>query len=248
MKRKQLIPGRDYLPPRVFKGLHALVRDQAAFDEGMAIIRQSLVPGSSFYHGDDMIAWGRNMSFLDEMPADTSRADVRIAWRTYVIINLARRCARLDGDLMEIGCYRGDTSARVLDAVDLTGKRYWLYDLFGHEGAGAKVKDDASRATMESRVRARFQGAPVNVVAGTVPQTLQESGPDRVCFAHIDLNNAVPEVEALAWVLPRMSPGGAIVFDDYGWQGLSDQKIAIDRYLTDRQVIELPTGQGLLLV
>lgn len=248
MENDKLERPKVYTQTRALKGPHSFVKDRETFNEGVNLVRQSLIPGASYFCTDDMMVWGRNLSLLDEMPPKSTKTDIRLAWRTYTIIGLIRHCITLDGDLMEIGCYRGDTVARVRDAVDLGDKRYWLYDLFGHEAGDAKIKADASRETMESWVRARFEGAPINVVAGSVPQTLQESGPDRVCFAHIDLNNAEPEVEALAWVLPRMTPGGAIVFDDYGWQGLSDQKVAIDQYLKDRKVIELPTGQGLLLV
>lgn len=243
-------PDGSLLPGRAFKGLHALVRNRDLFEQGLALIRKSLDPGLSFYHGDDMIAWGRNMSFLDELPADMSRADVRIAWRTYIIMSLVRRCVRLDGDLMEIGCYRGDTAARVLNEVDLTGKRYWLYDLFGHRPGDAHLRLAHHVDGLEAAVRGRFAEAEaVEIVAGAVPDSLAR-GPDAVCFAHVDLNNAVAEVGALQWLLPRMVVGGAIVFDDYGWQGLSEQKKAIDRTLfgTDHRVMELPTGQGVLLI
>ncbi|WP_156907161.1 class I SAM-dependent methyltransferase [Thalassobaculum salexigens] len=248
--KRRIVSSKGRLPGRAFKGLHALVKDEALFQRGIDLIRQSLSPAMSFYHGDDMIAWGRNMGFLDEMPESPSRADVRIAWRTYIIENLARRCARLDGDLMEIGCYRGDTAARVLGAVDMTGKRYWLYDLFGHNPGDAHLKLAYHIDGLEAVVRGRFEAREdVRIVAGLVPESLID-GPSVVCFAHIDLNNAGAEVGALEWLLPRMTFGSAIVFDDYGWQGLSNQKKAIDQALadTEHRVIELPTGQGLLLL
>ena len=47
----------------------------------------------------------------------------------------------------------------------------------------------------------------------------------------------------------RISPGGMVVFDDYGWAGYRDQKLAVDEFMRDRghAVLELPTGQGLIL-
>jgi len=47
----------------------------------------------------------------------------------------------------------------------------------------------------------------------------------------------------------RVVPGGAIVFDDYGWNGYRPQKDAEDAFLAARgySVLELPTGQGLLI-
>ena len=47
----------------------------------------------------------------------------------------------------------------------------------------------------------------------------------------------------------RISPGGMVVFDDYGWAGYRDQKLAVDEFMRDRghAVLELPTGQGLVV-
>lgn len=46
-----------------------------------------------------------------------------------------------------------------------------------------------------------------------------------------------------------MTPGGTIVLDDYGWLGYGDQKTVEDEFFAARgyQVLELPTGQGLLI-
>jgi O-methyltransferase len=66
---------------------------------------------------------------------------------------------------------------------------------------------------------------------------------------HIDMNNAAAELGALEQLFDRVSPGGMIVFDDYGWTGYRDQKQAADTFMRDRglSVLELPTGQGLVV-
>ena len=45
------------------------------------------------------------------------------------------------------------------------------------------------------------------------------------------------------------APGGIIIFDDYGWMPFHKQKEAIDEFMLDQglNVLELPTGQGLLI-
>jgi hypothetical protein len=47
----------------------------------------------------------------------------------------------------------------------------------------------------------------------------------------------------------RVAPGGAVVLDDYGWNGYRPQKDAEDRFFAARgySVLELPTGQGLVI-
>ncbi len=65
---------------------------------------------------------------------------------------------------------------------------------------------------------------------------------------HIDLNNAPAEIGALEILFDRLSPGGILILDDYGWVGYKAQKQAEDPWLAARgyQVLELPTGQGLV--
>ena len=67
-------------------------------------------------------------------------------------------------------------------------------------------------------------------------------------FAHIDLNNAEPESFCLEYLTPRMSKGGCIVLDDYGWWGYSEQKVALDEIANkyNLDILELPTGQGVI--
>ena len=63
------------------------------------------------------------------------------------------------------------------------------------------------------------------------------------------MNNAEAERGALERLFGRVSRGAAIVFDDYGWDGYRDQKDAADAFLGERgyRVLELPTGQGLVI-
>ena len=72
---------------------------------------------------------------------------------------------------------------------------------------------------------------------------------EKIAFAHIDMNNWIPEASSLEMILPKMSLGAVIVFDDYGWFGYQQQKIALDP-IADRygqEILELPTGQGILI-
>jgi hypothetical protein len=47
----------------------------------------------------------------------------------------------------------------------------------------------------------------------------------------------------------RVLPGGIVVFDDYGWKMFHEQKQAEDDFMRRRgyEVLELPTGQGLVV-
>ena len=51
----------------------------------------------------------------------------------------------------------------------------------------------------------------------------------------------------LSVLFDRLSPGGIIVFDDYGWAVHFKQKEAIDTFMNAKgiPVLELPTGQAM---
>jgi O-methyltransferase len=82
-----------------------------------------------------------------------------------------------------------------------------------------------------------------------VPDSLANAAPNKIAFLHLDLNNADAEVGALEVLFDRMVPGAIMVLDDYGWLAYEAQKIAEDDWLGKRgyRVLELPTGQGLLI-
>ncbi|MED5529215.1 MAG: class I SAM-dependent methyltransferase, partial [Pseudomonadota bacterium] len=65
----------------------------------------------------------------------------------------------------------------------------------------------------------------------------------------IDMNHPIAESKALEIILPKLSNGGVIIFDDYGWFTYSAQKSALDPIASthDLEILELPTGQGLLI-
>ena len=89
----------------------------------------------------------------------------------------------------------------------------------------------------------------VSVIKGSVPESFEQGFPSKIAFAHIDMNHPIPEEAALKKVLPNLSDGGCIIFDDYGWWGYSAQKRALDPIVQSNgyKILELPTGQGLLL-
>jgi hypothetical protein len=82
-----------------------------------------------------------------------------------------------------------------------------------------------------------------------VPDSFSEALPERIAFLHLDMNSSNSEIAALDILFDRVSPGGAIVFDDYGWLSYQAQQHAEDAFMAERghRILELPTGQGLVI-
>ena len=139
---------------------------------------------------------------------------------------------------------------RKLDLHSLN-KKYYLYDLFEwKEGDEHTLFEGHKNPKMYEEVVNRFAPYPyVQVIKGNVPDSFSQGFPEEISFCHIDMNHPAPEVGALKVVLPRLQKGGVVIFDDYGWWGYSAQKIELDPIIEAHglQVLELPTGQGVLL-
>jgi O-methyltransferase len=211
------------------------------------------------FAGDNLITFGKNLSFqLDNqfMQAVNTHAsngvEKSIVWRTSILVWAARNGLRREGDFVECGCYRG-TSARIIcDAVDFnkTGRHYYLYDKFElHAGNADVIMPDMALQTYDEVVERFSSIERAHVIKGIVPDILTEVAPDKIAFLHLDLNNVTGEIAALEALFDRVVSGGMIVLDDYGYFPYRAQQRAERQWFSDRgyDVVELPTGQGLVI-
>jgi O-methyltransferase len=229
--------------------------------------------------GDRLLTIDKTAGFLDEPRFAKAYAEIRgahqydqyggnhtIAWRLNTLCWAARKGLQLQGDFVECGVFKGDMAWVILNVLgyDAIPENYYLYDSF--EGFSEKYSSAADyplsagfldfankhyRVTgiYESVVN-RFKPFPkVKVIKGFLPEALDQACPERISFLHVDLNSPAAEVAVLERLFDRVSPGGAIVFDDYGWKLFEKQKIAEDEFMRARgyEILELPTGQGLVI-
>lgn len=222
-----------------------------------AVVNQ--VPGDGIFVGDNLFTYGRNLGFLDDarfMAAVNRHAETpverAIIWRTHTLCWAAKHGMRLEGDFVECGCYKGVSSHIVADYVGLESspKHMYLYDLFYHTPGMNHHAMAEHGSELVDKVRQRFAPLPnVHVIQGEIPKSFEHGVPEKIAFMHIDMNNAEGELAALEHLYDRVQPGAVIVFDDYGWLGYRAQKMAEDRFFEriGKQILEIPTGQGILV-
>jgi hypothetical protein len=232
---------------------------------------------SSLFWGDRMLTLDKSVSFRKDprFKAAIAAADSKtgtnqyespdgISWRFNTLIWAAKQALHVDGDFVECGVYEGDMSWVLTEMVDLRGKHMYLYDTFSgfseKYSSAADYPDsprffdlaqaDYSRSEIYNRVLNRFSRKPyVSVIKGTVPDILSELSPQRIAFLHLDMNAPTAERLALEALYDRISAGGVIVFDDYGWSIFRKQRDEADAFLMKQNlaILELPTGQGLAI-
>lgn len=233
------------------------VSDHPSFNQGLDTLMASSRVKDGWFAGDNLIAFGRNLGFLDDgrfMKAWDTHAKLPhergVMWRTATVVWAARQALRRAGDFVECGCYKGVTARILMDTVDLGDRRYVLYDLFEHNDAMSHHAMPEHGADLFDAVKARFADFPnVGVVKGAVPSSFGPELPDKIAFAHIDMNNAPAEIGALDALESRLVPGAVIVLDDFGALPYRAQHVAETEWFARRgiPVLELPTSQGLVV-
>lgn len=221
------------------------------------------------YAQDNLIALQRSVGFLrDEQFRNAfvkhaiTEQEKSLSWRLHTLTWAAQQCLNVPGNFVECGVYRGFCFAVITAYLkfEQVNKMLYLYDTF--EGIPADYNSEKRSNTVYEQENAHNQDAIYNqvkekfepysnvqIVRGIVPDTFEIVCPEKIAFLHIDMNSTKSEIAALEVLFERVSPGGMIVFDDYGWSGYAKQKQAEDTFMKERnhQILELPTGQGLLI-
>ena len=179
-------------------------------------------------------------------------------WQVHVNQWAAFHAKQLEGDFVECGVNRGIYSMSNITYVDfnsLRGRKYYLFDTFCGLDEMFCTKEEYvgwkdAYSDCYAFVVSSFNKFPnVVIVKGPVPKTLSQVDIKKVAYLSIDMNCALPEVEALKYFWPKLVVSAIVVLDDYGWPGCENQKSAIDNFTSSIgvKVLSLPTGQGVLI-
>ncbi len=239
-------------------GTFFTVRDHAAFIAALQSAIDSGCP-QGIYTGDNLFTFGRNLGFLNEQEfAEAISANISdeveksIVWRLHTLCWASKFCLGKPGDYVECGTYQGFCMRVVCDYLKFgeVDKKMYLYDLFEHNEAMPHHAMPEHGPDLYGRVLQRFEDlSNVTITQGKVPDSFEQALPEVVAFAHIDMNSAEAEIAALEVLWDRVTPGGIVVLDDYGWAAYQAQQIAEDEFMAERgySILELPTGQGLVI-
>ncbi len=161
--------------------------------------------------------------------------------------------AKIDGDILEVGVWRGGTGCIMAARAQMIGRtcNVFLCDTFsGVVKAGAIDQDVGGEHadTSIGIVNQCLTDAGVHnciILTGIFPD---ETGPAiasrRFSLCHIDVDVYRSALEVFEWVWPRMSPGGVVVFDDYGAQGCAGITILVQELRARRDLLFIHNING----
>ena len=131
-------------------------------------------------------------------------------------------------------------------------KKLYLFDSFAgmpeitHPLDGAWKQGELAGSV--EKVEELFKHSPrVNIVPGYFSETLHQYTDLRLAFCHVDADLYSSISECITYILPRLSVGGVIVFDDYGFRDTQGARAAVEERFggEPQNFVPLPTGQAL---
>lgn len=181
--------------------------------------------------------------------------------RLYILYQCVFATASLEGEIGEAGVYRGGSASAIAQAIELTetGKVLHLFDSF--QGLPAPSSFDVSSKLFRQgeyqsdldAVRTFLNHSTrttCSIHPGWLRETLLSESLEvmRWSMVHIDLDAYQSVTQALQYFLPRLSPGGVVVVDDYGCVSTPGVEKACTECLASlpEKAIYLPTWQALI--
>lgn len=165
---------------------------------------------------------------------------------TKKILSIAKDCLAIEGDFVELGCYKGDTSLMLADILRFSEKKLWIYDSF--EGLPKKSSEDYSivgenfkegeLAVSKRDVKVRFlkAGFPVPIIKKAWFNELGDSDlPKKISFAFLDGDLYESIKDSLKLIEDKMSVGGVIVVHDYSNEALPGVAKATEEWMKEKR-------------
>ncbi len=177
--------------------------------------------------------------------------------RLYVLFSMAQNAIHLHGDFWECGVYRGGTARMLAEFLAQNARpemKLHLFDTFeGMPDTDPEVdlhkKGDFSDTSLAAVKAVVGNLDRVDFWPGWIPETFRSMQKARIALAHVDVDIYQSVWDCCEFIYPRLEPGGAMLFDDYGFPSCPGARKAVDDFFAEKPEapIVLPTGQALAI-
>ncbi|WP_162913345.1 TylF/MycF/NovP-related O-methyltransferase [Rhodospirillaceae bacterium SYSU D60014] len=178
--------------------------------------------------------------------------------RLYLLYQWLLTTLRLPGDCIEIGSFRGGTAKLISETLlrRQAGGELHLFDTFAGMPDRLSLDEAGLKGcfadTSVAEVRRLLANNPhVHLHPGIFPDTIPPGLHDHCFrFAHIDVDIESSVHDCLAFVYPRLLPGGVMVIDDYGHAECPGATRAAERFFADRPetIVQMPLVSSAVVI
>ena len=200
-------------------------------------------------HNVDLMHVGRFGNIRDKyviLNPDSDRNATRL--RQYLLCLFATIVKNLPGDFVTAGISYGIAPRVIYDFIDFEklGKTYHFIDPFeGVDETGALCA--AYNLDPDFVLNQYPANAPVLLHKGFIPECLESLKLGNLAFVHLNTGCSKPEADSLAYFYDRLSPGGILVIDYYGYG--TGKRHVYDPSIKSlgAEVFSMVTGQGVIV-
>ena len=169
--------------------------------------------------------WLDDINFLEIYSKAQSHTLVDI-YRCYELWELAKQSLEIDGNILEVGVWRGGTGSILASAVKDSSKKVFLADTFsGVVKAGPNDTNykggehsDTSYDLVDNYL-STLNLSNYKLLKGIFPEETSSKCEGKIALLHCDVDVYSSAKDIVNWTLTRLSSGGILVFDDYGFSG-----------------------------
>ena len=214
----------------------------------------------------DTDAWFHDVYERAQAETQMESSDNQLRRQRHYTLNylLRNALARAEGDVCEIGCWRGLSTYQIAQRIQCSGKQITLHVFDSFQGLSEFRSEDTSKDLTLDVDRVRDMVAcdlPVvqnnlrefdfiKFYPGWVPERFHEVASSTFSFVHIDVDLYQPTKDTIAFFYPLLAKNGVMVFDDYGMLTFPGAQQAIDEVLKELDnpmFVPLPSAQAFLV-
>jgi len=173
--------------------------------------------------------------------------------RLFMIYQLSNHVIDLDGDVVEVGVYKGG-SAKFLSRIFGSKKQMYLFDTFkGMPNADPrkdKYKNGAFGDTTLKKVKNYLSDCSnIHIYKGIFPRSATAIKNKKFCFVHIDVDVYKSIYDCCTFFYNRLVKNAIMIYDDYEEAACPGVKEAVDEFFLDKKeyVIVLSTNQAFII-
>ena len=224
------------------------------FSKILGISYQIFIPASTY------APWLKDIEFLKLFKKAKKNSLVNF-YQGFELWKLVEQTDKLDGDVLEVGVWRGSTSIIMAAKLKYMNSNKHVYACDTFEGVVKSSSDhdnfykdgehsDTSFEFVKNIVQNEFNLDNVTLLKGIFPEETEHFINDRkFSFCHIDVDTYNSAKEVVNWIWDRLSTGGIIVFNDYGFPMTRGITRLVNEYRkdSDKVVVHNFNGNGIII-
>jgi hypothetical protein len=160
-----------------------------------------------------------------------------------LLISLLKKTEAVNGDIAEIGVFRGHKYLKFLELAERWKKKCHAFDSFVGMDEPTEYDRNYPKGKFNvggaGNLRVMTRNKPLAIIhEGFIPEILVNDNISELSFVHIDVDQYRPTVDAMNWAWPKLSPGGVMVCHDYVESNCYNCTVAYKKWMEENRTYD----------